>query len=86
MAKMKAAVVTKAGSDFEIQEREIPQPGAGQLRIRVHACGRRGGPRWSGMAWRPGWNLHFVSSRRFWQLCGGENHRAVGSIRREKER
>jgi D-arabinose 1-dehydrogenase-like Zn-dependent alcohol dehydrogenase len=39
MAKMKAAVVTKAGSDFEIQEREIPQPGAGQVRIRVHACG-----------------------------------------------
>ena len=37
--KMKAAVVTGAGSDFEIQEREIPQPGAGQLRIRVHACG-----------------------------------------------
>jgi D-arabinose 1-dehydrogenase-like Zn-dependent alcohol dehydrogenase len=30
MAKMKAAVVTKAGSDFEIQEREIPQPGAGR--------------------------------------------------------
>jgi D-arabinose 1-dehydrogenase-like Zn-dependent alcohol dehydrogenase len=28
MAKMKAAVVTKACSDFEIQEREIPQPGA----------------------------------------------------------
>lgn len=39
MAKMKAAVVTKAASDFEIQEREIPQPGTGQVRIRVHACG-----------------------------------------------
>jgi D-arabinose 1-dehydrogenase-like Zn-dependent alcohol dehydrogenase len=24
---------------FEIQEREIPQPGTGQVRIRVHACG-----------------------------------------------
>jgi D-arabinose 1-dehydrogenase-like Zn-dependent alcohol dehydrogenase len=32
MAKMKAAVVTNAGSDFEIEEREIPQPGAGQVR------------------------------------------------------
>jgi len=39
MAKMKAAVVTKPGADFEIQEREIPAPGAGQVRIKVHACG-----------------------------------------------
>jgi hypothetical protein len=30
MAKMKAAFVTKAGNDFEIQEREIPQPGWGR--------------------------------------------------------
>jgi len=39
MAKMKAAVVTKPGMDFEIQEREIPQPGLGEVRIKVHACG-----------------------------------------------
>jgi D-arabinose 1-dehydrogenase-like Zn-dependent alcohol dehydrogenase len=39
MAKRKTAVVTRTGSDFEIQEREIPQPGAGQVRIRMHACG-----------------------------------------------
>lgn len=39
MAKMKAAVVTKPGADFEIQEREIPNPGAGQVRIKVQACG-----------------------------------------------
>ena len=37
--KMKAVQVTKAGGDFEIVEREIPQPGAGQVRIRVLACG-----------------------------------------------
>ena len=30
MAKMKVAVVPKAGADFEIVEREIPQPGPGQ--------------------------------------------------------
>jgi hypothetical protein len=35
MAKMKAAVVTRAGSDFEIQERQIPQPGRGR---RGSAC------------------------------------------------
>ena len=39
MAKMKVAVVTKAGGDFEIQEREIPQPGFGEVRIKVEACG-----------------------------------------------
>ena len=39
MPKMKVAQVPKAGADFEIVEREIPQPGAGQVRIRVQACG-----------------------------------------------
>jgi D-arabinose 1-dehydrogenase-like Zn-dependent alcohol dehydrogenase len=39
MAKMKVAVVTKAGGDFGIQEREIPQPGFGEVRIKVQACG-----------------------------------------------
>src|ERR1700675_986857 len=39
MAKMKAVQVPKAGADFEIVEREMPQPGAGQVRIRVQACG-----------------------------------------------
>src|SRR5216684_8599397 len=39
MAKMKAVQVPKAGADFEIVEREIPQPGAGQVRIHVQACG-----------------------------------------------
>jgi D-arabinose 1-dehydrogenase-like Zn-dependent alcohol dehydrogenase len=39
MAKMKAVQVPKPGADFEIVEREIPQPGTGQVRIRVQACG-----------------------------------------------
>lgn len=39
MPKMKAVQVPKAGADFEIVEREIPQPGPGQVRIRVLACG-----------------------------------------------
>jgi D-arabinose 1-dehydrogenase-like Zn-dependent alcohol dehydrogenase len=39
MAKMKAVQVPKAGGDFEIVEREIPQPEAGHVRIRVLACG-----------------------------------------------
>ena len=39
MPKMKIAVLPKPGADFELQEREIPQPGPGQVRIRVQACG-----------------------------------------------
>jgi D-arabinose 1-dehydrogenase-like Zn-dependent alcohol dehydrogenase len=39
IAPMKAAQISKAGGDFEIVEREIPNPGAGQVRIKVKACG-----------------------------------------------
>src|SRR5215472_248922 len=39
MAKMKAVQVPKPGADLELVEREIPQPGPGQVRIRVLACG-----------------------------------------------
>jgi D-arabinose 1-dehydrogenase-like Zn-dependent alcohol dehydrogenase len=36
---MKAAQVTGAGGLLEIVEREIPEPGVGQVRIKVQACG-----------------------------------------------
>jgi D-arabinose 1-dehydrogenase-like Zn-dependent alcohol dehydrogenase len=36
---MKVAQVSKPGADFQITEREIPKPGAGQVRIKVLACG-----------------------------------------------
>jgi D-arabinose 1-dehydrogenase-like Zn-dependent alcohol dehydrogenase len=39
MAHMKVAQVPKPGAPFEIVERDIPQPAAGQVRIKVHACG-----------------------------------------------
>jgi len=39
MATMRAAQITEPGKDFEIVEREIPEPGEGQVRIKVEACG-----------------------------------------------
>lgn len=39
MASMKVAQLPKAGADFQIVERDIPQPGSGHVRIRVQACG-----------------------------------------------
>ena len=39
MAKMRAVQVAKAGGPLELVEKEIPAPGAGQVRVRVHACG-----------------------------------------------
>lgn len=39
IAPMKAAQVPKPGGDFEIVEREIPNPAAGEVRIKIQACG-----------------------------------------------
>lgn len=39
MASMRVAQVASAGGEFEIVEREIPNPGPGQVRIKVRACG-----------------------------------------------
>ena len=36
---MKVAAISKPGAAFEIVEREIPAPGAGQVRLKVLACG-----------------------------------------------
>src|SRR6202008_720342 len=37
--KMKAAQISKAGGDWELVQRDIPEPGAGQVRVKVEACG-----------------------------------------------
>ena len=39
MPKMKAVQISKANGPFELVERDIPEPDAGQLRIKVEACG-----------------------------------------------
>ena len=39
MSKMRAVQVTRANGPLEIVEREIPEPVAGSVRIKVEACG-----------------------------------------------
>ena len=39
VAKMKVAQISAPRGEFQIVEREIPEPGAGEVRIRVQACG-----------------------------------------------
>jgi D-arabinose 1-dehydrogenase-like Zn-dependent alcohol dehydrogenase len=39
VAQMKVAQISKPGAGFQIVEREIPEPEAGQVRIKVQACG-----------------------------------------------
>ena len=39
MPKMRVVQVTRPGGPFELVEREITEPGAGQVRIKVEACG-----------------------------------------------
>ncbi len=36
---MKAAQISKAGGDWELVERDVPEPGPGQVRVKVEACG-----------------------------------------------
>ena len=37
--RMKAAQISKPGGDWELVERDIPEPGPGQVRVKVEACG-----------------------------------------------
>ncbi len=39
MSKMRVMQITRPGGPLELVEREIPEPGAGQVRIKVQACG-----------------------------------------------
>src|SRR5437763_2746438 len=39
MSKMRVVQVTRPNGPFEIAEREIPEPGAGQVRVKVEAWG-----------------------------------------------
>ena len=36
---MKVAQISKSGGDWELVQRELPEPGVGQVRVKVEACG-----------------------------------------------
>ena len=36
---MKVAQISRAGGDWELVDRDVPEPGAGQVRVKVDACG-----------------------------------------------
>ena len=39
MSKMKAAQISKADGDWELIEREVPQPNSSEVLVKVEACG-----------------------------------------------
>ena len=39
MSKMRAMVVPQPGGRFRMEERDLPEPGRHEVRIRVQACG-----------------------------------------------
>jgi alcohol dehydrogenase len=39
MPKMRAMTIPRAGGQFRLEERDLPEPGHHEVRIRVHACG-----------------------------------------------
>ncbi|MGB6698948.1 MAG: alcohol dehydrogenase [Methylocella sp.] len=39
MLKMRAMIVPEPGARFRMEERDLPEPGRHEVRIRVHACG-----------------------------------------------
>jgi alcohol dehydrogenase len=39
MPKMRAMIVPEAGSKLRMVERDLPEPGRHEVRIKVHACG-----------------------------------------------
>ena len=39
MAKMRVAQVPRPNGPFELVERDIPEPPAGRVRVKVQACG-----------------------------------------------
>jgi len=39
MSKMRAMIVPKPGGRFRMEERDLPEPGRYEVRIRINACG-----------------------------------------------
>src|SRR5712675_1930016 len=77
MPKMRAGRIARPGSAFEIVERDIPQPAADWVRIKVQACGichsdslvKEG--HWPGLQFLrvPGHMIHLLRRPRFSDHC-----------------
>ena len=39
MSKMRAMIVPEPGGRFRMEERDLPEPGHHEVRVRIHACG-----------------------------------------------
>ena len=39
MSEMRAMLISQPGGRFQLERREVPTPGRGEVRLRVHACG-----------------------------------------------
>lgn len=39
MSKMRAMIVPEAGASLQMIERDLPEPGSREVRLRVNACG-----------------------------------------------
>src|SRR2546421_491353 len=77
IAPMKAAQIAKPGADFEIVEREIPKPAAGEVRIKVEACGVCHSDVFTKEGAWPGIQYPRVP----WRPCRGSGYRRAGSPR-----
>lgn len=66
---MRAVQVGKQGSDFEMVERPVPEPGPGQALVRVHACGICHSDSWAKEGGYPGQS---------WPLVPG--HEIAGTV------
>jgi D-arabinose 1-dehydrogenase-like Zn-dependent alcohol dehydrogenase len=57
MAKMHVVQVPQPKVPFELAEREVPEPSAGSVRIKVQTCGICQGDSYTKEVWCPALNI-----------------------------
>ena len=59
---MRAIEIASPGAPLELVERPLPQPGPGQVRIRVQACGVCHSDEIARISWIPPWLARLSAS------------------------